>query len=720
MFVKPRRDSPLALLDAVVCGAAAGCLYSSRVDIVADLNPEQRAAAEHRGGPLLVVAGAGTGKTLTLAARVAWLVAQGVDPQRLLLLTFSRRAAGEMARRAGRLLHTSLGLSTRTPPPVLPWCGTFHSVGARLLREEAARIGLPEGFTVLDRADAQDLMAMARQHLGLAASETRFPMAPTCLAIHSRCINTRQPLATVLAQTYPWCTTHEAALARLFLAFGEAKLQQHSLDYDDLLLAWWHLMQQPAIAQRLRRRFEHVLVDEVQDVNRLQADLMLALQPDGRGLTAVGDDAQSIYAFRGADVRHILDLPARFDPPAQMLTLERNYRSTPQVLAASNAVIALAAERFAKTLWTERAAACRPRLHTVADEAAQARGVADAVLAEREAGILLRRQAVLFRTSTHSAPLELELTRRGVPFVKYGGLRFLEAAHVKDLISVLRWADNPGSRLAAQHVARLVPGMGPASVARLLAHTGPLEAFKPPPAAAAPWQALRVLMQQLRAGEPRWPGDLAAALAWYQPHLERLHDDARVRWADLQQLQHIARGHASRERFVTELTLDPPEASSDESGPPHRDEDYLVLSTIHSAKGQEWNAVHILNVVDGCMPADMATGHAAETEEERRLLYVAMTRARDRLDLWVPQRFHVTQQRVLGGRHLYALRSRFIPAELLMHFEVEEPESSADAAVMAQVGPAQFDLAAAMRATWLGAARPSAVPEEGDPGQNPA
>lgn len=689
--------------------------YSPPVDVFAQLNPEQAAAARHEGGPLLVVAGAGTGKTLTLAARVAWLVAQGADPYRLLLLTFSRRAASEMARRAGRLLHASRGLAASVPPPLLPWCGTFHSVGARLLREEAARIGLPEGFTVLDRADAQDLMAMARQSLGLATSETRFPMAPTCLSIHSRCINTRQPLATVLAQTYPWCAAHEAALARLFAAFGEAKLQQHSLDYDDLLLAWWHLMQQAAIAQRLRERFDHVLVDEVQDVNRLQADLMLALQPDGRGLTAVGDDAQSIYAFRGADVRHILDLPARFDPPARVLTLERNYRSTPQVLAASNAVIALATEGFAKTLWTDKAAACRPRLHTVADEAAQARGVADAVLAEREAGILLRRQAVLFRTSTHSAPLELELTRRGVPFVKYGGLRFLEAAHVKDLISVLRWADNPGSRLAAQRVARLVPGMGPASVARLLVHAGPLEAFKPPPAAAAPWQALLALMQQLRAGEPRWPADLAAALAWYQPHLERLHDDARVRWADLQQLQHIARGHASRERFVTELTLDPPEASSDESGPPHRDEDYLVLSTIHSAKGQEWNAVHILNVVDGCMPADMATGHAAETEEERRLLYVAMTRARDRLDLWVPQRFHVTQQRVLGGRHLYALRSRFIPAELLMHFEVEEPEASADPAVVGQAGPPQFDLAAAMRAGWSGGARSAAAPEVDEP-----
>ncbi len=674
------------------------------MDILAELNEEQRTAAQHRGGPLLVVAGAGTGKTLTLAARVAWLVAGGIDPQRLLLLTFSRRAAGEMAHRVGQLLHALLGLPARTAAPVLPWCGTFHSVGARLLREEAARIGLPAGFTVLDRTDTQDLLAMVRQSLGLAASEVRFPMAPTCLAIHSRCVNTRQPLASVLTQAFAWCSVHEAALGRLFAAFGQAKLQQRCLDYDDLLLAWWHLMQQPEISPRLRGRFDHVLVDEVQDVNRLQADLLLALQPDGRGLTAVGDDAQSIYAFRGADVRNILDLPRRFDPPALVLTLQHNHRSTPQVLAASNAVIALAAERFDKTLWTDRAASCLPRLHTVVDEADQARGVADAVLAEREAGIALRRQAVLFRTAAHSAPLELELTRRGLPFVKYGGLRFLEAAHVKDLLSVLRWADNPGARLAAQRVARLVPGMGPASVARLLAHDGPLESFKPPAAATQPWAALQDLMAQLRGPAACWPEDLAQALAWYQPHLQRLHDDARVRWADLLQLQHVARGHASRERFVTELTLDPPEASSNESGPPHRDEDYLILSTIHSAKGQEWNVVHILNVVDGCMPADLATGQAAEIEEERRLLYVAMTRARDRLDLWVPQRFHITQQRALGGRHLYALRSRFIPPELLVHFELQTFGPGDDPAPQVQTGPPLFDLAAALRGSWPGGA----------------
>ena len=681
------------------------------------LNPEQTQAATHpaAAGPLLVIAGAGSGKTLTLASRLAWLVQQGADPQRVLLLTFSRRAAGEMSRRAARLLHQSLGMPANTAPPLLPWCGTFHSVAARLLREEAPRIGLAPGFTVLDRADAQDLMAHTRQALGLAESEHRLPLAPTCLAIHSRCVNTRQALADAVKSSYPWCLGHEADLARLFAGFGEAKLQQQSLDFDDLLLAWWHLMQTPAMAQRISGRFDHVLVDEVQDINRLQADILQALKPQGQGLTAVGDDAQSIYAFRGAEVRHILAFPQRFDPPARVLTLTRNYRSTPQILQASNAVIEAAAERFAKQLWTDRAAGIKPRLLTVEDEAAQARGVANSVLAQRETGLQLKRQAVLFRTGTHSVPLELELTRRGIPFVKYGGLKFMEAAHVKDVLSVLRWADNPQATLPALRTVRLVPGMGPASVRRLLDHRGALADFKPPPAATVPWRALLDLMQHLRSVDARWPDDLKRVVSWYQPHLERLHDDARVRLADLEQIGHIATGHRSRERFITELALDPPEASSDEAGVPLRDEDYLILSTLHSAKGQEWNSVHILNVVDGCMPADMATGSAAEIEEERRLLYVGMTRARDELSLWMPQRFHVTQQRTLGGRHLYALRSRFITKEMSIHFDVMEPYAAVSPTVTANgleralaqtnagtdVGaPPVLDLAMALRSRW--------------------
>ena len=649
------------------------------ITALAGLNAEQAAAATHppQERALLLLAGAGSGKTLTLAARAAWLVQQGLDPQRLLLITFSRRAAAEMAARSGRLLHLAAGLPAHVPPPQLPWCGTFHAIAARWLREHAGDVGLPAGHTVLDRGDAEDLMAQQRNTLGLArtAGRRRFPLAGTCLAIHSRCLGTRQALHEVLADHFPWCAVHEADLARLFAAYAGAKAAQHALDFDDLLQAAWHLLQHPVLGARLRGRYDHVLVDEVQDINALQADIVHALRPRGVGLTAVGDAMQAIYAFRGAELRHILDLPARCIPTAQVLPLQRNHRSTPQVLASANAVIALATEGAPMALYATRSDGPRPRLHTPLDEAAQARGVADALLAAREEGVPLRRQAVLFRTATHSAALELELLRRDIPFVKFGGLAFIEAAHVKDVLALLRWADNPQAALARQRCAALLPGLGPAGVARLAAHTGPPADFRPPAAAAEAWAALCALLQRLRE-KPAWPAELQTVLDWYQPLLERRHTDARVRRADLDQLQRLAqRSGGSRRAFVTGLTLDPPAAASDEAGPPHRDEDWLTLSTMHSAKGQEWAIVHVLNVVDGCMPADLATGRASEIEEERRLLYVAMTRARDELQLWAPQRMHVTAQHALGDRHVTTGLSRFIPPALLAHFDCSPIEA---------------------------------------------
>ena len=664
-----------------VASPAALSLAEHRSPPAADpfgtLNPEQRAAVQHGDDPLLVIAGAGSGKTLTLTARVARLVLQGADPQRLLLLTFSRRAAQDMQRRAGRLLQQALGLGATQSPPALPWAGTFHAVGARLLREHAGALGLSEHFTIADRGDAEDLMGIVRQELGFAATHARFPLKSTCLSIYSRCVNAQAPLSRVLAEHFPWCAAWEAELKRLFRGYVGAKQQQHTLDYDDLLLAWETAMQDADFARHLGQRFDHVLVDEYQDTNRLQAAVLKALKPDGRGLTVVGDDAQAIYSFRAAEVRNILDFPAQFAPAARVLALERNYRSTPGILAASNAVIALAAERHAKTLWTERPAAGAPRLVSVDDEAAQAAWVADEALRQREAGLKLTSQAVLFRTGHHSAALELELTRRRIPFVKFGGLKFLEAAHIKDLLAVLRWAENPKSRLAGFRVAQLVPGIGPATARALCdamdAAPDPaaaLQAFEPPASAREGWDALASLMRELRGQDSPWPDQLAAIRQWYEPHLARLHgDEAPVRAADLAQLQHIAAGHASRERFLTELTLDPPQATSDEAGPPHQDEDYLILSTIHSAKGQEWPAVTVLNVVDGCIPADISAGSSLQLEEERRLLYVAMTRAQHHLSLMVPLRFHVTQQSRHGDRHLYGGLTRFIPPAVAALFE---------------------------------------------------
>ena len=688
---------------------------------LATLNDEQRAAVEHGVGalaadhrPLLVIAGAGSGKTSTLAHRVAHLIARGIDPQRILLLTFSRRAAQEMSRRAGQVLARVLGLKSDSPPD-LPWAGTFHGIGARLLREYAAQIGLQENFTIHDRGDAEDLMGLMRHQLGLSSSTRRFPQKGTCLSIYSRVVNTRAGLAEVLAHAFPWCAEWEVELKRLFGAYVDAKQQQQVLDYDDLLLYWAEMVADPGLGKAIGERFDHVLVDEYQDTNRLQSAILMALKPDGRGLAVVGDDAQSIYSFRGATVRNILDFPGQFeqetpDGPlpiaARVVTLERNYRSTQPILDASNAVIAAAAERHAKTLWTDKLSAGRPQLVLVPDEAHQANWVADQVLAHREGGLALKSQAVLFRTSTHSAALELELARRNIPFVKYGGLKFLEASHVKDMLAVLRFAQNPRGRMAGFRVTQLIPGIGPATATRLLdamdAAADPSAAvrhFLPPSAAQVEWARFAETYEALRHPALVWPADMELALRWYVPHLERLHDDAGLRRGDVEQLARLAGGYGSRERFLTELTLDPPEATSDRPGPPLLDEDYLILSTIHSAKGQEWTSVHVLNVVDGCLPADVAQG-AHELEEERRLLYVAMTRARDHLHLLVPQRFYVTQQAVRGDRHLYAGRTRFIPASDVHRFEQVTWPPPPPRGPAVPPPAATIDLLSRMRASW--------------------
>jgi DNA helicase-2/ATP-dependent DNA helicase PcrA len=689
-------------------------------DYLASLNAQQRIAVEHGvgpaandRGPLLIIAGAGSGKTSTLACRAAHLIANGADPQRILLLTFSRRAAEALERRAGQFLHRVVGVAAAHRPGTLPWAGTFHGVGARLLRQYAERIGLNASFSILDRGDAEDLLDIVRHDLGLSVTKRRFPAKGTCIAIYSRVVNGEAALDEALAHAYPWCAQWSAALAKLFAAYVAAKQAQNVLDYDDLLLYWSHMLAEPSIARDVGDRFDHVLVDEYQDTNRVQASILLALKPDGRGITVVGDDAQSIYSFRAATVRNILDFPQHFQPAARVVRLERNYRSTQPILDASNAVIGLAPERFTKNLWTDRASGQKPRLVTTRDEAGQACYVADRVLEERESGTALKSQAVLFRSSSHSAQLELELARRGIPFVKYGGLRFLEAAHVKDVLAVLKWADNPPNRMAGFRALRLLPGVGPGRATRFLdALSGvpdlrsAMESFTPPAVLASDWTALAALLRALGESKASWPADVDAVVRWYEPHFERIFDDAFVRRGDLVQLQQIASTYPSRERFLTELTLDPPDATSDEAGPPGRDDDYLILSTIHSAKGQEWKAVHVLNVVDGCIPSDMATGSTEEIEEERRLLYVAMTRAKETLELISPQRFFVRQQSAYGDRHVYALRSRFIPDALTDFFEAcasPAATSLAEPAALAGKESTSVDIAARVRARWSAA-----------------
>ena len=680
-----------------------------------ELNAQQLEAVQHGTGEqahdtraLLVIAGAGSGKTNTLAHRVANLIRHGADPQRMMLLTFSRRAAQEMERRVASVLQQALGLPATQALPSLPWSGTFHSIGARLLREYAGRIGLEESFTIHDRGDAEDLMGMVRHDIGLSETKNRFPLKGTCLGIYSRVLNTRDALERVLQDVYPWCSQWESELKKLFGAYAQAKQQQNVLDYDDLLLFWAETMAEPRLAAEVGGRFDHLLVDEYQDTNRLQSEIILALKPTGEGVTVVGDDAQSIYSFRGATVRNILDFPHQFSQPARIVTLDRNYRSTQPILDASNAVIGAARERHAKNLWTDKVSSHRAQLLLVPDEAGQARWVADEVLRQREAGCTLKSQAVLFRTSTHSAALELELARRNIPFVKFGGLKFLEAAHVKDVLAVLRFAQNPRGRMAGFRVTQLIPGIGQATATRLLdamaeaaEPTQTLQQFEPPAAAREEWSRFVQLYSQLRDPAVAWPADLELAKAWYLPQLERIHDDALVRKLDVDQLVRLATAYANRERFLTELTLDPPQATSDQSGVPHRDEDYLILSTIHSAKGQEWKAVHVLNVVDGCIPSDMATGTTDELEEERRLLYVAMTRAKERLHLIVPHRFYVTQQAGAGDRHVYAGRSRFITEAMAGQFElVTWPQGTQGVSAASEPQAPLLQVRARARAAW--------------------
>ena len=510
----------------------------------------------------------------------------------------------------------------------------------------------------------------------------------------------------MLGASFPWCSGWAAELKELFAAYVEAKQKQNVLDYDDLLLYWAQTMSDPALADDIGGRFDHVLVDEYQDTNRLQSSILLALKPGGHGLTVVGDDAQSIYSFRAATVRNILDFPAQFSPPADIITLDRNYRSTQTDPRGRQRGHRSGEERFTKNLWTDRASGAKPQLVTVRDETDQARCIVERILENRESGTLLKQQAVLFRTSSHSGPLEVELTRRNIPFVKFGGLKFLDAAHIKDMLALLRFVENPRDRVAGFRLMHLIPGVGPASAQRVLDHMAEaadpiaaLSSVPSPPRAGDDWKAFVQTVGNLRYSE--WPADLERARLWYEPHLDRIHEDAETRRADLIQLEQIASGYPSRERFLTELTLDPPDATSDQAGVPLLDEDYLILSTIHSAKGQEWKSVFVLNVVDGCMPSDLGTGTTAEIEEERRLLYVAMTRAKDDLHLVVPQRFFTHGQNAKGDRHVYASRTRFIPDRLLGLFEKTVwPLAVAGAAARAASQGPRIDVGARMRGMW--------------------
>ncbi len=666
---------------------------------LSELNAAQREAVTHGEGPLLVVAGAGTGKTRTLAYRVAYLVASGVDPDKILLLTFTRRAAQDMLSRAAAIAARS-GLK-----PHRVWGGTFHSVAHRLLRTHASVVGLAPEFTVLDEGDAADLMGLARAQLGFSGGERRFPRKSTCLNIYSRCVNAEQSLEEVLPQQFPWCADWMDELKELFRQYEARKQQRHVMDFDDLLVYWAELANHPRVGPKLAQRFEYVLVDEYQDTNVVQARILQGMRRSKPNLMVVGDDAQSIYSFRAAEIRNMLDFPKHF-PGTTVVTLEENYRSRVPILETTNRMIAQARERYTKDLHSVRGDGARPRLVTCADEPAQDDYVVNTVLGHLEQGVPLRNQAVLFRAAHLSASLEVELGRRGIPYQKYGGLRFLEAAHVKDVLAVLRIAENPRDELAWFRVLKLMRGIGDATAAAALRHVADaghdaraIAEFRGPAAARETLQGLGSLLRDLLSSDDPPAVQLSRVRVFYEPLLAQLYENPEARARDLASLEQIAVGYSSRQHFLVELQLDPPNSTSDLAGPPHLDDDWLVLSTIHSAKGGEWDVVYLIHAADGFLPSDMACGSTEEIEEELRVAYVALTRARDHLYVTWPLRYYY---RRVGPshRHGFAQRSRFVSEAVLETMDQKSHGLVAEALDWVLDEAERMDITSRMRSRW--------------------
>ena len=668
--------------------------------LVGELNERQREAVMHGDGPLLVIAGAGSGKTKTLAHRVASLIARGTPPERILLLTFTRRAAEEMLKRAAEAIGPQGQSAHRV------WGGTFHAFSNRILRIYAESVGLAREFSVIDRTDAEDFLNVVRNDLGLARKGRRFPRKATCMDIYSRRVNSTEDLRGILTTHYPWCIEWEEDLTALFRAYVERKQAQSVLDYDDLLLYLYYLLEEPRFAAAIGGRFDHVLVDEYQDTNRIQAGILRRLRKDNQNIMVVGDDAQSIYSFRSATVRNILDFPSAY-PGTTTVTLDQNYRSLQPILETTNRVIAQAHERYSKDLWATRGTGQRPEFITCVDETHEDEEVIRRVLEHYEQGIALRQQAVLFRAASHSASLELALTRKNIPFHKYGGLRFLETAHVKDMVSLLRIVANPRDQIAWFRVLQLISGVGPATAAEVFEHIGrhgydptALGSYTAPTAARDEMRKLANLMGnlvQLRNAVPS--ASIEKVREFYLPLLKKNYENPQPRESDILHLEQLATGYTELESFLDDLVLDPPVSTSDLAGPPLRDEDWLVLSTIHSAKGLEWDAVYVIHAADGCLPSDMSTGSKEEIDEELRLTYVAMTRARDFLYVLWPLRFYGKTPGITD-RHMYAQRCRFFTDEVLNTMEQRASGTIDDHPELAPPCEISRDIGARIRDIW--------------------
>ncbi|MFM8540832.1 MAG: ATP-dependent helicase [Nitrospira sp.] len=614
---------------------AAEDLQSARLslDYAAELNKQQLAAVTAVDGPALVIAGAGSGKTRTLVYRVAYLIDRGVDPTTILLLTFTRKASQEMLQRAGVLIGAR---SERVAG------GTFHSVANTLLRRHGRPVGLEPGFTILDRGDAEDLIGLLRNQMGLNEKDKRFPRKGTIAEIFSKCENTLSNLEDVLLGEFAHFTEQQGDLQQLKKAYTDAKRQKQLLDYDDLLIKLRELLtDHEAERQAISRQFRYILVDEYQDTNRLQADLVRKLAATHENVMAVGDDAQSIYAFRGATFRNIMDFPKLF-PGTMVYKLEENYRSTQPILNLANAIIGSATEKYAKHLFTRKLDGPLPALVQAGGEHAQSRFIAQRILELREEGVPLDEIAVLFRSSFHSFDLEVELSRRNLPFIKRGGFKFIETAHVKDLLAHLRVVENPLDAVSWNRLLLLVDGVGPKKAQDLIVSLSrssqPVSVLRDISGRLArPLKDLAIMLDEAgRSGSLTPAEQVNEVYRYYLPILKEHYDDYPKRMRDLEHLYTMAERYTTLNSFLADLALEPPDESMADVEAGDRDEERLVLSTIHSAKGLEWQCVFVIWTVDGRFPSAYSFTSDDELEEERRLFYVAATRAKKHLYLTYP------------------------------------------------------------------------------------
>ena len=603
-----------------------------------ELNEAQRQAAMFLEGPLLVIAGAGTGKTRTLVYRVARLIERGIDPGSILLLTFTRRAADEMLRRASLLTDSRCERIAG---------GTFHSFGNMVLRKYGQLLGLAPGFTIMDRSDSEDVIRLLRAQMGLDAREKRFPRKQTIMEIQSLARNRQVTLPDLVERDYSHLADFLEELVVIEERYRDYKREKSLLDYDDLLTRLKELLDsREDLRRRLSDQFRFIMVDEYQDTNRLQSDIVRGLACTHDNVMAVGDDAQSIYSFRGANFRNIMDFPDRF-PGTTLIPLEENYRSTQPILRLTNEIISRAAERYEKHLFSRKSKGEAPLLVQAESEQMQSRFVCQRVLELREEGVPLWDMAVLFRSSFHSFDLEFELARRDIPFVKRGGFQFMESAHIKDLLAHLRVVSNPRDAVSWNRVLTLLEGVGPSMsrklIDRILAHDDPGQCLDRVESRGRAKQGLKTLGQVLgECAEKNRPADMTRYLMrYYLPILKQKHaDDYPKRIRDLEHFQGLTERYQSVERLLTDMALEPPSASVDETHAVEPDEGPLVLSTVHSAKGLEWHSVFVIWALEGRFPSYYNTNSLEELEEERRLLYVAATRAKENLFFAYPARVY--------------------------------------------------------------------------------